>query len=116
MSAEGPDVCAYCATLFPDEWPSDAVLDAQELWPVDAARQLVVFERILHGARLPDRHLACLARSLDWLWRLRVASERLRVVGVERELYELWRRQLRAAHDAVARELDARSSWHAAPA
>lgn len=111
MAAERPSVCSYCAALFPDEWPRDDVLDARELGPVDAARQLVVFERILHAARLPDRHLGCLAESLDWLWRLRAAARQLRVVGVEPEKYVLWRRQLRAAHDAVARELDGRSRW-----
>ena len=42
------------------------------------------------------------------LRRLKGAAGQMRVEGVERDLYLLWRRQLAAAHAAVAAELDAR--------
>jgi hypothetical protein len=105
MVARTSGRCAHCAVLFPDEWPRDAVLEAGELEPVDAARQLLVFTRILHAAQLPRRHRDCLAACGDWLRELRAAARQLRAVGVERELYDLWRRQMRAAHAAVRREL-----------
>ena len=82
---------------FPAEWPRDRVLEAGSLNPVDAARHVLVFTRILYGIRLDRLHDECIVDSINWLRSLRTASRTLRVLGVPRALFDLWTDPLEAA-------------------
>jgi hypothetical protein len=101
-------ICRECAVLVPDDWPNDSVLDSRSLTPVDAARHLLVFTWILHGTVLSKRHVQCLLASRDWLNRIRTSARKVRIVGVERELFDLWLRFRSEAQAAVEQELDER--------
>lgn len=98
-----------CAAIFPNEWPRDRVLDSGTLTPVNAARLLLVFTRIRYGTRLDEKHDECLVDCVNWLRKLREASRTLRVISVERELFDLYTSQLHAAREAVQRELRERA-------
>lgn len=98
-------VCMHCAAIFPNEWPRDRVLDSGTLTPVNAARLVLVFTRILYGTRLDELHDECLVDCINWLRRLRAASRTLRVISVERPLFDLYTSQLHAAREAIQREL-----------
>ena len=102
-------VCLHCAALFPNEWPRDRVLESCTLTPVNAARLVLVFTRIRYGARLDELHDECLVDCVNWLRRLRVASRTLRVISVERPLFDLYSSQLDAARETVQRELRERA-------
>ena len=102
-------ICLHCAGIFPNVWPQDRVLDSGTLTPVNAARLVLVFTRIRYGARLEELHDECLVNCLDWLRRLRTASRTLRVVSVERPLFELYSNQLHAARETIQRELRERA-------
>lgn len=102
-------VCMQCAAIFPNEWPRDRVLDSGTLTPVNAARLLVVFTRIRYGTRLDESHDECLVDCINWLRKLRAASRTLRVICVERDLFDLYTSQLHAAREAIQRELRERA-------
>ena len=104
-----PRVCPHCTALFPDEWPSDFVLASRALAPVDAARHLLTFTRIVHGNELPKRHRGCLLESAEWLRRVKDASRRLRLEGLDAGMFDLWLRLLDEALLAVRRELSDRA-------
>jgi hypothetical protein len=98
-------VCMHCAAIFPNEWPRDRVLDSGTLTPVNAARLVLVFTRIQYGTRLDELHDECLVDCINWLRGLRAASRSLRVISVERPLFDLYTSQLHAAREAIQREL-----------
>jgi hypothetical protein len=98
-------VCGHCAAIFPSEWPRDRVLEAGSLNPVDCARHVLVFTRILYGVRLDKLHDECIVDSINWLRALRAASRTLRVLGVPRALFDLWTEQLHTARERLQMEL-----------
>lgn len=98
-------VCGHCAAIFPPEWPRDRVLEIGSLNPVDAARHVLVFTRILYGVRLDMLHDECIVDSINWLRALRAASRTVRVLGVPRALFDLWTEQLHAAREKLQAEL-----------
>lgn len=107
-------VCMNCAAIFPNEWPRDRVLDSGTLTPVNAARLILVFTRIRYGTRLGEFHDECLVDCLNWLRKLRAASRTLRIISVERDLFDLYTSQLHAAREAIQRELRERADSTAA--
>lgn len=103
----------HCAAIFPNEWPRDRVLDSGTLTPVNAARLLLVFTRIRYGTRLDEIHDECLVDCINWLRKLRVASRTLRLISVERPLFDLYTSQLHEAREAIQRELRERAESEA---
>lgn len=104
-SAVGEPVCSNCAAIFPNDWPRDRVVASKTLSAVDAARQVLVFTRILHGIRLDKLHDECIVDSINWLRSLRAASRTLKVVGVPHKLLDVWMEMLHGAQEALQFEL-----------
>jgi len=107
-SAAAVPVCGHCAAIFPTDWPRERVIEARTLGPVDAARHVLVFTRILYGVRLDKLHDECMVDCINWLRSLRTASRTLRVLGVPRNLFDVWTEQLHAAREALQAELRVR--------
>ena len=103
--AVGVPVCSNCAAIFPNDWPHDRVVATKTLTAMDAARQVLVFTRILHGVRLDKLHDECIVDSINWLRSLRGASRTLRVIGVPTKLLDVWMEMLHGAQEALQYEL-----------
>ena len=98
-------VCSHCAAIFPSDWPRDRVIESRTLNPVDAARHVLVFTRILYGVKLEKLHDECIVDSVNWLRQLRTTARQLRVVGVPHNLFELWMEQLHSSKEHLQEEL-----------
>ena len=98
-------VCGHCAAIFPSDWPRDRVIESKTLNPVDAARHVLVFTRILYGVRLDKLHDECIVDCINWLRSLRTTSRQLRVIGVPHNLFDLWMEQLNTSKERLQEEL-----------